>query len=311
MGVIFRRTAYVVLVLILASAAWVAYHLRDRHPGYAVDLCLHPTMPGAASPDAQVGATTRATPAPALRVGFGRETIIPDLSRTTWLAGFAAGRKATAVHDDLWAIAVVIDDGEHRIGLVALDSIGIFHDDVIEVREQVAAAGTALDYVVVAATHNHSTPDLMGLWGRRTGLRGVDDVYRKRVITAADADRLIAGSGIVDRMPAPACVGPIARLPGQMDGAAANLIDPALPSGVGLSGVFAFELTIHPIELVLNQGRCLGKVFGPSPDVLAVGIQSRLIMDAARMNPSGGVACGQCGVGRSGLPLVMGEIQRA
>ena len=151
MGVIFRRTAYVVLVLILASAAWVAYHLRDRHPGYAVDLCLHPTMPGAASPEARLGATTRATPAPALRVGFGRETIIPDLSRTTWLAGFAAGRKATAVHDDLWAIAVVIDDGEHRIGLGGEIAIGVEHElyalaQFLLAQEQRICGGSRLDH---------------------------------------------------------------------------------------------------------------------------------------------------------------------
>lgn len=162
-------------MLIVATAAWVAYHTRDRHPGYAIDLCLMPTS---------LARTDVAAAAPPLRVGFGRERITPDLSRTTWLAGFASGRRATAIHDDLWAVAIVIDDGEHRVGLVALDSIGVFHDDVIEIREAVAAQAS-LDYVVVASTHNHSTPDLMGLWGRRTGLRGVDDVYRRRVIASA------------------------------------------------------------------------------------------------------------------------------
>ena len=176
MGTFFRRAAFVVLVLIVAAAAWVAYHLRDRHPGYTLDLCLVPAP-------TLVDRNGAAAMAP-LRVGFGRETITPDLSRTVWLAGFASGRRATAIHDDLWAVAIVIDDGEHRVGLVALDAIGVFHDDVIQIREKVAAS-TRLDYVVVAATHNHSTPDLMGLWGRRTGFRGVDDTYRRRVIDAS------------------------------------------------------------------------------------------------------------------------------
>ena len=131
-----------------------------------------------------------------LRVGFGRERITPGLTRPVWLAGFANGRQATAVHDDLWAIASVVDDGSHRLGIVALDAIGLFHDDVVSVRRLVATR-TRLDYLIVASTHNHSTPDLMGLWGPRVGVTGVDAAYLARVIDGA-ADAVVAAAAAAD-----------------------------------------------------------------------------------------------------------------
>src|SRR4051812_36971041 len=87
----------------VVGAAWVLWHTRDRHRGYTVRLELVPTSTRGQS---------------LLKVGFGRQKITPDLSRPVWLAGFANGRKATAVHDDLWAVAAVIDDGSHRIAIV-------------------------------------------------------------------------------------------------------------------------------------------------------------------------------------------------
>ena len=86
------------------------------------------------------------------------------MSKTVWVAGFAHNRAATRIHDDLKAVATVIDDGEHRVGIVALDAIGFFHDEVLAVRRSLPSSAR-LDYVVVASTHNHSAPDLMGIWG--------------------------------------------------------------------------------------------------------------------------------------------------
>src|SRR4030095_7692475 len=78
---------------------------------------------------------------PALRVGFGRRSITPDLRKRVWLAGFGNGRAATAIHDDIYAVASVIDDGEHRVGIVALDAIGFFHDEVLAVRRSLPSSG--------------------------------------------------------------------------------------------------------------------------------------------------------------------------
>lgn len=147
-----RRLARIILVaaggLALLAVARTLWAFRDRHSGYTLRVDLD-------------GHRAAREPLP-LRAGFGRAKINPDLSdprRPVWLAGFSQKRAATAIHDDLWAVALVLDDGHTRLGIVALDAIGFFHDDVIAVRRRLAV-GFKLDYTVVCATHNHSTPDL-------------------------------------------------------------------------------------------------------------------------------------------------------
>jgi hypothetical protein len=138
-------------------AGFVWWNLHDRNPGSEFTLSASPTL---------------SVPA-RLRAGFGRRVINPDMSKPVWVAGFAHNRAATKIHDDLKAVAAVIDDGEHRIGIVALDAIGFFHDEVLAVRRSVPSSAR-LDYVIVASTHNHSAPDLMGIWGPSDFRSGID-----------------------------------------------------------------------------------------------------------------------------------------
>ncbi len=157
---------------LLSFVGRMLYAFRDRQPGYSLSLSL----------------ANRAVPGqvPSLRVGFARTTINPDLSDTNhpiWIAGFSQHRAATKVHDDLMAIACVLDDGQTRLGIVALDAIGFFHDDVVAARRRLAREWR-LDYTIICATHNHSTPDLMGLWGPDYLHTGVDPRYREQVVAA-------------------------------------------------------------------------------------------------------------------------------
>src|SRR5688572_3437721 len=108
-----RRTLRVSLwifgALSLAILGRCLYAFRDRTPGYALALDID-------------GPEARSTPKP-LRAGFGRVKINPDLSnpkRPIWLAGFKRNRAATGIHDDLWSVACVVDDGATRLGIVAL-----------------------------------------------------------------------------------------------------------------------------------------------------------------------------------------------
>jgi hypothetical protein len=164
---------WTVVVVVALAAGWCWHALRDRNPGYSVSLDID-------------AAQSAAAPRP-FQVGFGRVPINPNLSdpkRPVWVAGFDQHRAATALHDSLWAHACVLDDGYTRIGIVSLDAIGFFHDEVIEVRRRLEGAWR-LDYAMVCSTHNHSTPDLMGLWGPHPLKSGVDAQYREQVITAA------------------------------------------------------------------------------------------------------------------------------
>lgn len=169
-----KRFVRIAIVAVLIAACGLGTGclcaLRDRNPGYKVNLAIQP------KPSTNV-----------LRAGFARIKITPDLEnskRPIYLAGFRQNRKATAIHDDLWAVACVLDDGHTRLGIVALDAIGFFHDDVISVRKRLAK-DWKLDYTVICSTHNHTTPDLLGLWGPNYLRTGVDKHYRQQVIAAA------------------------------------------------------------------------------------------------------------------------------
>jgi hypothetical protein len=52
------------------------------------------------------------------------------------MAGFGHDRKASSVHDPLWARAVAVSDGRQKIAIVSLDLIGFFHADVLKARER-------------------------------------------------------------------------------------------------------------------------------------------------------------------------------
>ena len=118
---------------------------------------------------------------PGLLFGFAKRAITPEVGRVpVYLAGFDVNRKATGVHDDLWARAVAVSNGRQKIVVVAVDLIGFFHADVLEAREalQRKAPGTTL---VVASTHDHEGPDTLGLWGKGRFSSGVDPKYLERV----------------------------------------------------------------------------------------------------------------------------------
>lgn len=220
------RIAVTVVALVALAGGWVMWNLRDLSPGSDFELEVRP---GAAS-------------TPALRVGFGRRTINPDLSRPVWLAGFAHGRAATSLHDDLYAVASVIDDGEHRVGIVALDAIGFFHDQVLAVRRAVGAAAR-LDYVVVASTHNHSTPDLMGIWGPSDFRSGLDPAYRRQVVAAAAAALQDAVGALT-----PAAVSFI-EIPLEPAGLVADSRDPQV-----------FDATLRVMHFTAPRGETIGTI---------------------------------------------------
>jgi hypothetical protein len=112
-----------------------------------------------------------------------------------WLGGFHNGRPAIGVHDDIWARAIVLDQGETRLAFVVVDLVGWFYDDVVLTREMLSEQGVEIDYLLVSATHNHESPDTMGLWGKTATSGGYDEAYGLQVrqatvdaVSAAVAD---------------------------------------------------------------------------------------------------------------------------
>jgi hypothetical protein len=124
--------------------------------------------------------SSRAAEEEPLQAGFAEEDITPQTGakeKPVYMAGFGQNRKATGVHDPLFARAVVLQHAEHKIALVSIDLVGFFHSSVVRVREKLAG----FEYVLVSSTHNHEGPDTLGLWGPNAFKSGVDPEYLKMV----------------------------------------------------------------------------------------------------------------------------------
>lgn len=114
-----------------------------------------------------------------LRAGAAAVKITPSLSRTVYIAGYDSNRVAESVHDDLWARALVLDDGKMRMAVVVCDLIGLSNYRVRRIRERVRSVPQ--ENVLIACTHVHSGPDTLGLWGPSFTKTGIDPEYMKEL----------------------------------------------------------------------------------------------------------------------------------
>ena len=181
--------------------------------------------------------------------------ITPDVSAgRTYLAGYGV-RPANGVRDPLEAHAVALRCGAASVVVVILDLLGLFHDDCAALRRAVRnALGAGAPPVVIACTHTHAAPDLLGQWGPDDRTRGVDDLYRERVIAAAARAALRAWC-----QARPAC---LYAAEARVDGVAHNsrdsgLLDPVLtllswaadPEGVDAPILRVLHFACHPESL--------------------------------------------------------------
>ncbi len=186
------RIGVTIIGIVLLLSLWVFWNLRDRHPGYEVDLAIK-------------GSGTLGS----LQVGFAAFPITPEIVDTWndvnddakfrekegdtyndnnnngkfdayWIAGFDNQRAANGVHDDVWARAVVFDDGETRLVMVSLDAIGFRHDDVVDIRKQIPAEAE-IEYAIISSTHTHESNDLIGIWGEHPFKSGVHKEHMQYV----------------------------------------------------------------------------------------------------------------------------------
>ena len=187
----FKISGIILLLAFLCISFWCFSNMKDRHPGYNIDMKILNDSPSE------------------LKAGFAAIPITPEVpDRWTdnngdakynpkdgdtfidgngngkfdpvWIAGFSNSKPANGVHDDTWARTMVIDDGKIRLAVVILDVIGFMHDDVVDVREMLSGE-PGLTYTIIASTHTHEGPDLMGLWGKAIFKSGVDKKYMQFV----------------------------------------------------------------------------------------------------------------------------------
>jgi hypothetical protein len=185
-----------IAVLILGVWLYSLYQFRDRHPNYLVNINLKSSQDEILAGFAKVDITPN--PFETWTDANGDSKFNPkdgdsytDANNNgkfdaIWLAGFQNSRPAQGVLDPLWARAMVLDAGDVKIALCVIDMIGFGNDDVIATRKLIAERNPWLDYVIIASTHVHSSPDLIGQWGPSDYARGVDLNYLNQVQKAID-----------------------------------------------------------------------------------------------------------------------------
>jgi len=111
------------------------------------------------------------------RAGAASVVITPPLG--TSLAGYLVDRKAEGVHDDLYANALVVDDGSGPLALLSLDLVAISSATAQGIREAIQKeTGIQPDRVLIAATHTHTGPATISVFGSEA-----DEEYLRTLIT--------------------------------------------------------------------------------------------------------------------------------
>lgn len=127
---------------------------------------------------------SRNTAEPVLHAGVSSAPVNPPIG--SFIAGDKQNRKFTAVHDSLFAKAVVITRGEEQLAIVTLDCIGLLYPDVLRIRKRAAElCGFNESRIIVSSTHTHSGPDVVGIWGSDYQHSGVDPEYMDFLVNTA------------------------------------------------------------------------------------------------------------------------------
>lgn len=123
---------------------------------------------------------------PAMRAGVSVAPINPPIG--AFIAGDKQNRMFTAVHDSLFAKAVVVSHGDEQVAIVTLDCIGLLYPDVLRIRKKTSElCGFPEARIMVSSTHTHSGPDVVGIWGSDYEHTGVDSAYMSFLINTAAA----------------------------------------------------------------------------------------------------------------------------
>jgi hypothetical protein len=123
-------------------------------------LILSPPLGGLAASAADEA------PDQVLRAGAAAADITPPLGERV-IGGFEPF-PSTAIHDNLYARCLVLDNGEAQIAFVICDNLGIIRDVFDEARQRIAKE-TELPplKILMAATHTHSGPTCLPCTRRR------------------------------------------------------------------------------------------------------------------------------------------------
>jgi neutral ceramidase len=237
-----------------------------------------------------------------LRAGAARKSIVPPFP--TQMGGFTDRVKNfEGVHDELFARALVLDDGATKVVFIGSDLMAIDAELVRLAREQITrATGIPASHILICCTHNHSAPS----YYQKTAMRQDDaEPSLKKFLVERFASVAIEAAATM----VPARAGFAA---GSLEGVTRNrqqknvLVDPQ----VGVLRVeeregrktiaTLFNFTGHPVILGSTNLMLSGEFPGAASRTV------EMVLGGVAICAQG--ACGDITVNRNGDPLL--EIER-
>lgn len=188
-----------------------------------------------------------------LRAGFSKVCISPPIGAP--LAGFAARQGVSqGIHDDLFARALVLANGEAVVALVSVDLLALPSDFIKRVRDGIQSR-TGIDpaSVMIASTHTHAGPVTITTFFNPE--ESVDSAYMDSLAEAVEQS---VTNAWLARFPARVGVGEA-----KVDGVGVNRRSPdqrPIDEQVGIIKVD--DLNGHPRAVLINYS-CHPTVLGP------------------------------------------------
>lgn len=134
-----------------------------------------------------------------LRAGAASAVISPPPG--TFIAGDARNRRFAGLHDDLFAKAVVLSNGDESLAIIVIDCIGMVYPDIQAIRRAAASRVSDIslspERIIVTSTHTHCGPDVVGLWGPDETTSGRSPKYMGTLTELAAAQVALAAQRLV------------------------------------------------------------------------------------------------------------------
>lgn len=212
-----------------------------------------------------------------MKVGLANATITPE--RPIWMTGFAARKEpSNGAYNDLEASVIVFDNGTARIGIMALDLVGVDEFFLEPIREKAESLGIPPEAMLVNCSHTHCGPAVRKIRG---SIRKFDEEYLQWLQATLDdlLERAVADlqDAQLDYFIAPCTMGINRRRKPTGDEAAGMLPTPDKPidtdvpvlrvlSAEGEVRAVVFSYACHPTTM---GGQELGTDYpGPARDVI-------------------------------------------
>ena len=117
-----------------------------------------------------------------LQVGFGRESIVPDITGVEIAGGDASARLSDGYRDEVAATCIAIREGDQTILLYTLDFI-VVDKNVYAAQPAIAeATGVPEENILLNCTHTHSGVSIRSNW---PGVESYRNLYQESAVRAA------------------------------------------------------------------------------------------------------------------------------